>query len=404
MSRIALNIICKNESHIILRMLTSVRPIIDLVVAVDTGSSDKTISVIKEFGKSAGIPTKVFERPFDNFCNSRNCALDNLHSVVRELGWLPEETWGFAIDCDEVLQISDNFRKSQLEADLYLLVFKQEGEAAMRRALFRLSSGFRWENPVHELIVWKDNKITVGFMKGLFIECETKGASWKGDLEKKFLNYARILMEHAAVVHTSCRTTYHIADSYRAAADHCKSKRRKESHYLTAKKYYESALGLNENPVQDRIIISHNLADTKMRLNEAWAEAMELYLSAYCLDMRKVESLVEIIWHYMSQKRWHIAYLFSSPSAKLFNGRPPVLDVTGGSMKIKLYQWQLLLYHSICCYFTRRFEEYKIVRKRLMDYVLTHMNEFSVRELIIIQYNSSFYLFLRYWKQRLLHK
>ena len=40
MSKIALNIIVKNESHIINRMLESVRPVIDLIVAVDTGSTD----------------------------------------------------------------------------------------------------------------------------------------------------------------------------------------------------------------------------------------------------------------------------------------------------------------------------------------------------------------------------
>ncbi|GGB24006.1 hypothetical protein GCM10011511_54870 [Puia dinghuensis] len=385
-------------------MLGSVRPIIDLIVAVDTGSSDKTISTIKEFGSSAGIPSFVFERPFDNFCNSRNYALDKLHNVVAELGWLPAEVWGLIVDCDEVLQISDKFAKGQLETDLYLVAVKREEEITVRRALFKLSGGFRWESPVHEMIVWKDVAITVSGMRELFIKYETKGASWKGNLEKKFLNYVRILLEHEAEGHSDCRTLYNIGDSYMAAADCCKSKNKAREYRLAAKKYYITALNLTEIGVQEKVIISQHLAESMDFLKEEWPKTQELLLSAYSLYMQKAESLAEIIRHYMTAKKWNIAYLFSSFAYKECNGRPPALDVIGGMININLYEWELLLYYSICCYFTGRGQEAKMLRKQLMHYVLTHMDNFTIKDLILIQYNSPFYLAVRSLKRRLRHQ
>jgi len=48
MKTIALCMIVKNESHVIERCIKSVRPLIDYVFIVDTGSTDNTIDVINK--------------------------------------------------------------------------------------------------------------------------------------------------------------------------------------------------------------------------------------------------------------------------------------------------------------------------------------------------------------------
>ena len=67
MGKLALNFICKDESHVIKNMLESCKGITDLIVVNDTGSTDGTQDIIKNFGKENNIPTYVFERPFDDF-------------------------------------------------------------------------------------------------------------------------------------------------------------------------------------------------------------------------------------------------------------------------------------------------------------------------------------------------
>ena len=46
---LCLNMIVKNESKIIARLLTSVSPIIDSYCICDTGSTDNTVEIIQNF-------------------------------------------------------------------------------------------------------------------------------------------------------------------------------------------------------------------------------------------------------------------------------------------------------------------------------------------------------------------
>mgnify|MGYP003347915063 CR=1 FL=1 len=50
-NKLALNFICKNESQVIERMLNSNKPIVDLIVCNDTGSTDGTQDIIKKWGE-----------------------------------------------------------------------------------------------------------------------------------------------------------------------------------------------------------------------------------------------------------------------------------------------------------------------------------------------------------------
>ena len=56
---ICLNMIVKNESHIIIRLLQSVISIIDTYCICDTGSNDNTIEIIKHFFKENKIQGKI---------------------------------------------------------------------------------------------------------------------------------------------------------------------------------------------------------------------------------------------------------------------------------------------------------------------------------------------------------
>jgi glycosyltransferase involved in cell wall biosynthesis len=55
MPKLALNFICKDEEKVIERMLNSSNGVLDLIVAVDTGSTDRTIELIKKYGTDNNI-------------------------------------------------------------------------------------------------------------------------------------------------------------------------------------------------------------------------------------------------------------------------------------------------------------------------------------------------------------
>jgi glycosyltransferase involved in cell wall biosynthesis len=68
--------IVKNESKIIERLLASVLSIVDTYCICDTGSTDNTPNVIREFMKKHNKPGIVIIEPFKIFGYNRSFALD----------------------------------------------------------------------------------------------------------------------------------------------------------------------------------------------------------------------------------------------------------------------------------------------------------------------------------------
>ena len=75
-----------NSERCIEQVLESVRDVADEIVVLDSGSTDRTLNIVKSFG------AKVYFREFDNFVNQKN----HLLSLCRE-------KWVLFIDDDEVL-------------------------------------------------------------------------------------------------------------------------------------------------------------------------------------------------------------------------------------------------------------------------------------------------------------
>jgi len=106
MVTICLNMIVKNESKIITRLLKSVLPIIDTYCICDTGSTDNTKEIITEFFNEHNIKGKIVEEPFKNFCHNRNFAMEAASGMSDYL---------LLLDADMILQIGKNFDKNILK-------------------------------------------------------------------------------------------------------------------------------------------------------------------------------------------------------------------------------------------------------------------------------------------------
>jgi len=96
---ICLNMIVKNESKIITRLLESVLPIIDSYCICDTGSTDNTIEIIETFFNTNNIQGKIVKEQFRDFGYNRTFALNAVVDV-------PNSDYILLLDADMILQLN----------------------------------------------------------------------------------------------------------------------------------------------------------------------------------------------------------------------------------------------------------------------------------------------------------
>lgn len=138
---LCLNMIVKNESRIITRLLQSVLPIIDTYIICDTGSTDDTPNIITNFFTEHGISGEVIHEPFKNFGYNRTFALRAARGKA---------TYALLLDADMIFKIEPQFDKQSLTADSYQIIQKGGSIAYYNTRLMSLSIDATCVGPTHE--------------------------------------------------------------------------------------------------------------------------------------------------------------------------------------------------------------------------------------------------------------
>lgn len=146
MTSLSLCVIVKNEEAALPRMLRSVAPFVDEIVVCDTGSTDKTVAIAREFG------AKIVSAPFeDDFSAPRNVSLA---AATKE--------WILVLDADEWLgdgagrAIRAAIDQRRI-AGYYLRFENHLGGGRIHRCglmrLFRNDASVRFEFAIHEQVL-----------------------------------------------------------------------------------------------------------------------------------------------------------------------------------------------------------------------------------------------------------
>ncbi len=390
MPKLALNFICKDEEKVIERMLNSSSGILDLIVAVDTGSTDRTIELIKKFGEDKNIPTYVFERPFDTFDKSRNFAMDKLRDVVKEIGWNSNDVWGMWYDCDEQLVVSDKFDKNQLNKDLFMINTYISQMKYTRNTFFRVSKPFRWYGVVHEFIICDDKNITSGLAENIHVNVSMDGASWQGDISKKYLSHAHKLEEYISSDRTDPRQIFYTAQSYHDSASIPDNREENEERLRRSLKYYRERVSRTDGYAEEIYYSQYRIGTIMRVIEEPWNLTHQECLKAYSMDPLRGESIKTIIDYYLQVGEWNLAYLYTKFAVENFHGKNPyptrLLFVDES-----LYNWKFLESHAAACFYTGRQLESKETYNKILQAVKDHPQSFSPEDLKKIEMNGQFF-------------
>lgn len=268
--------IVKNEARVIQRCLQSARTLIDYALIVDTGSSDGTQDVVREFLQSTNLSGEVVDEPWRDFAYNRTSALAKLREKTTI-------DYSLMIDADQVIDFDLGFDvqkfKNQLHYDLYdvRVILGDIDYVLPQLASNNIEISYR--GIIHEF-----RECPVGCSRGLAKGCSIRELRdpERSDTTHKYDDHASLL-ERALRVETDpfliARYKYYLAQSYRDA----------NKPELALKTYLERAeLGFWNEEIFCSLYSAAGLME---RLQYPADEILETYLRAYRACSGRAEAL-----------------------------------------------------------------------------------------------------------------
>lgn len=272
--RIALCMIVKNESHIIHECLNSIYKHIDYWVISDTGSTDGTQDIIKNFFAEKGIPGELHQDEWKNFGHNRTLALRYCDDKA-EYAWM--------IDADDCVEGHFRFPKN-MEADGYVIRMGRPEFSWWRTQIFKVDSKWRYEGVLHEYPACeKENPILAKLEGNYNINARTLGARNVGITPiEKYRKDAEVLEKALIDEPNNTRYQFYLAQSYFDSQQWEKA----EEAYLK-----RAQMGGWQEEVYYSL---YRVAISRAMLDKPWPIVMASFLDAYNYRPIRAEPLVHI--------------------------------------------------------------------------------------------------------------
>jgi glycosyltransferase involved in cell wall biosynthesis len=351
---LCLNMIVKNEAHVIARCLDSVLAHVHHWVVVDTGSSDGTQSIVREHMRS--VPGELFERPWRDFGWNRSEALRLARGKA---------DYVLIMDADHVLHVPETFSFNSLDADGYLVSHRYAGVDYGLPILLADRIAWRYEGVLHEYVT-ADVPHKFVDLAGPWVEVFHEGARSRDP--QTYLRDAAILEQALAREPGNARYAYYLAQSWKDAGALDKA--------LAAFRHRAAMQGWGEETWH----ATYQAAQLVERLGRAPGEIQSAYLACYNARPTRAEPLVQLARWHRSRQEWGLAFLFARAAAA--TPRPPdrlFLEDT-------VYAWRALDEVAIAAWYAGFKDEGRAAAQRLL-----RENAFPPSERARIEANLKFY-------------
>lgn len=351
---ICLNMIVKNESPIICRCLASVKPLIDYWVIVDTGSTDGTQTIIKNFMKE--IPGELHERPWINFAHNRNEALELAKGKADYL---------LFIDADEVFLYSKEFIFPPLDKDDYSITTEFSGTKYHRVQLINNHLNWKWVGVLHEFLESPEAK-SHGILKGITNFVRTDGDRSKDP--EKFLKDALTLEKALIDEPNNSRYVFYLAQSYKDA----------EKYELALKNYQKRVTMGGWDQEVFWSLLQIGLMQEALKNDEE--TIVNSFTKAFHFRPARAEPLYRLANFYRNRENYLAGYSTALQGLTLRSNHDSLF------VEQWIYDYGLLLEFSVCAYWIKKYPEALLASYLLLanPKLPSHIKEHVQRNLVWI--------------------
>lgn len=337
MTKICLNMIVKDEAHVIERALRSVCDFISDYVILDTGSTDDTPAVIESFMLNKNIPGKVYSGDWVNFSQARNRAL--------ELACQNSDSdYVLLIDADDELVCTDPEAYSSLDPAFECYTIQKVHSTIIYYVPFMLNikrREWKWHGAVHEYVAPEGpGSYSRTALQGSRILYLSGGGRTRGKTQaEKYLADAELLEKELITDPDNARSRFYLAQSYRDAGEH-----------ELAIEHYRKRVEMG-GWEEETFVAQLEIARQMMRSGYAYECFLPEFLKAYELRPSRIEPLYELTAYCRKHDLFHQGYLFSK-TALTIQLPPDTLFVSK-----YMYDYGLRDEFSICAYWVGKYQE-----------------------------------------------
>lgn len=326
--KLCLNMIVRNESRVILRLLESVVNVIDSYCICDTGSTDDTITIIENFFTNRGIPGKIPREPFRDFGYNRSFALKQCEPMNADYILL--------LDADMIFRLGDGITpeefKNGLTHDVYHMYQGTDSFYYKNARVVKNRANISYWGVTHEYV-----KSPEGASYGLI----EKSRAFINDIgdggckADKFERDIRLLTKGLEENPNNDRYTFYLANSYRDHGDHDE-----------AIEFYKKRIELGG--WFEEVWQSYYSIGKCYRSKGDMQSAIHWWLEGYQFFPKRIENLYEIITHCRQNGKNQLAYMFYNMALKqtLLNPNPDYLFLQRDIYDYKLdYEFSIFGYY-----------------------------------------------------------